>query len=172
MTLISQIFAMELDVSESLARGTIIYWAIYVLFRAGGRRNIGSLGFADIVVVILVSEAVSNALSAGSKSLTDGLLIAATIIFWSCLVDRLCYFFPRLNTLLAPSQLCLIKNGKMDLRSMRREFITRTELLEQLRIQGIASMGDVKRAYLEANGEISVIRYEEPKNQGETTYSD
>lgn len=172
MTLLSQLFAMELDLMESVIRGTIIYWAIYLLFRVGGRRNIGSLGFADIVVVILVSEAISNALSGGSESLTDGLLIAATIVFWSCLVDRLCYFFPRLDTVLSPSQLCLIKDGKMDLRNMRREFVTRTELLEQLRIQGIASIAAVKRAYLEANGEISVISCEEPENQGDRTYSD
>src|SRR5690606_31601203 len=92
MTLLTELFSMELGLMEAFTRGTLVYWALYLLFRMGGRRNIGSLGFADIVVVILVSEAVGDALSGGSHTLTDGLAVAATIIFWPYLVDRLCYF--------------------------------------------------------------------------------
>lgn len=172
MTLLTELFSMELGLMEAFTRGTLVYWALYLLFRMGGRRNIGSLGFADIVVVILVSEAVGDALSGGSHTLTDGLVVAATIIFWPYLVDRLCYFFPKLDAVMAPSKLCLIQEGKMELRNMRREFVTKAELMEQLRIHGVSSIGQVKYAHLESNGEISVISYEDFENKGQNTVSD
>jgi uncharacterized membrane protein YcaP (DUF421 family) len=172
MTSLTDLFSMDLGLVEAFARGTVVYWVLYLLFRLGGRRNIGSLGFADIVVVILVSEAVGDALSGGSHTLTDGLMVAATIIFWPYLVDRLCYFFPKLDAVMAPSKLCLVQDGKIELRNMRREFVTKAELMEQLRIHGVASVGQVKRAYLESNGEISVVSYEDFGDKGESTFSD
>ncbi len=172
MTLLTDLFSMELSLVEAFTRGTIVYWTLYLLFRLGGRRNIGSIGFADIVVVILVSEAVGDALSGGSNTLTDGLLFAATNIFWPYLIDRLCYFFPKLDDLMAPSKLCLVRDGKIELRNMRREFVTKAELMEQLRIHQVASVDQVKRAYLESNGEISVISYEDFEDKEGNTFAD
>lgn len=160
MSMLSDVFIMQQTLGEAFLRSTAVYWCIYLLFRLGGRRNIGSLGFADIVVVMLVSEAVGNGLSGPSNTVSDGLIVAAGIVFWSFLVDRLCYFVPVLNRLLAPNQLLLIKDGTLQLRNMRREYVTRAELMEQLRINGIDQLGQVRRAYLESNGEISVIRAE------------
>ncbi|WP_081724496.1 DUF421 domain-containing protein [Advenella kashmirensis] len=158
MSLLFDVFEMQQTLGEAFLRSTAIYWCIYLLFRLGGRRNIGSLGFADIVVVILVSEAVGNGLSGPSDTVTDGLVVAAGIVLWSALVDRLGYFFPVVNQILEPHRLLLIKNGVLQLNNMRREYVTRTELMEQLRISGIEELSEVKRAYLESNGEMSVIK--------------
>ncbi|PJX26332.1 hypothetical protein CAP48_10085 [Advenella sp. S44] len=160
MTMLGDIFQMQQTLGEAFLRSTAVYWGIYLLFRFGGRRNIGSLGFADIVVVILVSEAVGNGLSGSSDTVTDGLIVAAGIVLWSFLVDRLGYFFPIVNRILAPDRLLLVKDGILQLKNMRREYVTRAELMEQLRINGIDELVQVKRAYLETNGEISVIETE------------
>ncbi len=158
MIMLSEIFQMQQTFGEAFLRSTAIYWGIYLLFRFGGRRNIGSLGFADIVVVMLVSEAVGNGLSGSSDTVTDGLLVAAGIVLWSFLVDRLGYFFPVVDRVLSPDRLLLVKDGILQLKNMRREYVTRAELLEQLRINGVDELVQVKRAFLEANGEISVIK--------------
>ena len=172
MAFMVDLFVLELSLFELFCRGTIIYWAIFLLFRLGGRRNIGSLGFADILVVLLVAEGVGDALTGGTQTLIGGLAVAATIIFWSLFIDRICFFFPKIGKVLEPSQLCLVKDGQIDLKNMRREYVTRAELMEQLRLQGIAAIGQVKRAYLEQNGEISVLRYDEDSHEGLRTYSD
>lgn len=172
MTWVADLFSLELSLLELFLRGTLIYWTIFFLFRLAGRRNLGSLGFADIVVLLLVSEAAGDALSGGDNSLAGGLLVAAVIIFWSVFIDRLCFFVPRLSRVFEPSKLCLVRDGTMDLRNMRREYVTRGELMEQLRLHGIASLRQVKRAYLENNGEISVIRYDDDCEEGTLTYTD
>ena len=166
MTMLSEVFQMQQTFGEAFLRSTAIYWGIYLLFRFGGRRNIGSLGFADIVVVMLVSEAVGDGLSGSSDTVTDGLIVAAGIVLWSFLVDRLGYFFPAVSHVLSPDQLLLVKDGILQLKNMRREYVTRAELLEQLRINGIDELTQVKRAFLEANGEISVIKAEKPNSAG------
>ncbi|HBP30506.1 MAG: DUF421 domain-containing protein [Advenella sp.] len=158
MTMLSEVFQMQQTFGEAFLRSTAIYWGIYLLFRFGGRRNIGSLGFADIVVVMLVSEAVGNGLSGSSDTITDGLTVAAGIVLWSFLVDRLGYFFPAVSHVLSPDQLLLVKDGILQLKNMRREYVTRAELLEQLRINGVDDLAQVRRAFLETNGEISVIK--------------
>lgn len=71
-----------------------------------------------------------------------------------------------------PSKLCLVKDGEIHLLNMRREYVTRGELMEQLRLHGIASLKQVQRAYLENNGEISVIKYDGDCGEGTLTYSD
>ncbi|MGH8811859.1 MAG: DUF421 domain-containing protein, partial [Advenella sp.] len=149
MSMLSDVFQMQQTFGEAFLRSTAIYWGIYLLFRFGGRRNIGSLGFADIVVVMLVSEAVGNGLSGSSDTVTDGLIVAAGIVLWSFLVDRLGYFFPAVSRVLSPDQLLLVKDGILQLKNMRREYVTRAELLEQLRIHGIDELMHVKRAFLE-----------------------
>lgn len=157
MSMLSELFQMNQSIGEAFLRSTAIYWGVFLLFRLAGRRNLGSLGFADIVVVLLVSEAISNALSGSADTITDGLILAAGILLWPCLVDRLGYFFPIVNRVIGPSRLLLIKDGEMQLNNMRREYVTRAELMEQLRISGIGELAQVKRAYLEPNGELSVI---------------
>lgn len=175
MSMLSDVFQMQQSVGEAFLRSTAIYWCIYLLFRLGGRRNIGSLGFADIVVVILVSEAVGNGLSGPSNTVTDGLMVAAGIVLWSFLVDRLGYFFPIVSRILEPDRLLLIKDGALQLHNMRREYVTRTELMEQLRLNGVSELAQVRRAYLESNGEMSVIKaHDDGKTAGrsETTWTD
>ncbi|AHG64377.1 DUF421 domain-containing protein [Advenella mimigardefordensis] len=168
MAMLNEVFQMQQTFSEAFLRSTAIYWGIYLLFRFAGRRNIGSLGFADIVVVMLVSEAVGNGLSGTSDTVTDGLAVAAGIVLWSFLIDRLGYFFPPVSRLLSPDQLLLIKDGVLQLKNMRREYVTRGELLEQLRINGVADLAQVRRAYLETNGEISVITRDRRDGSGST----
>src|SRR5690606_26568740 len=133
-----------------------------LLLRVAGRRDLGSLGVADLLVLLLVADAAGSSMSGDSDALLDGMMVAFTLVFWSFFTDRVTYFFPRLRSLLESDRVCLIKDGQMQRRGMRSEYITRGELMEELRLKGIDDLAQVRRAYMESTGEISVIQRDAP----------
>jgi len=153
----NEIFVFNISPLEMMVRGTITYWFIFILLRLAGRRDAGSLGVADLLVLVLIGDAAGNAMAGQSASVMDGMMVVATLIFWSVAVDRLGYFFPPLRKLLEPSQVCLVKDGVLQRKGMRREYITLEELMESVRLAGLERLDQVKRAYMESNGEISII---------------
>lgn len=153
----NEVFASQAGFLEMFLRGTAIYWALFALLRLAGRRDVGSLGTADLLVLVLVADAAGNAMSGGSSSVLDGIIVVATIVFWSIFIDRISYHIPVARRLFEPDRVCLVRDGKIDRAGMRSELISRAELMEQLRLKGIGSLEDVRRAYLEATGEVSVI---------------
>lgn len=163
---LGDIFAFETSAVEMVLRGTVVYWTVLILLRLAGRREIGSLGTADLLVLVLVADSASGALTGDSASVGDGLVVVATIVVWSVLLDRAAYYSPLVHRLLEPERVCLIRDGRIIRSGLRSEHIGRGELMEQLRLKGIGSIAEVKRAYLEPNGQFSVIKKEEetPKN--------
>jgi len=159
---LGRIFLPQAGLLEMLLRGTVIYWALFILLRLAGRRDVGSLGTADLLVLVLVADAAGSAMSGSSTSVIDGIYVVATIVFWSVLISWANFHIPGLHRFLEPARVCLVRDGRLDLSGMRSEHITRRELMEQLRLQGIGSLDSVRRAYLESNGEISVITVQEP----------
>ena len=153
----SEIFGLQAGFVEMMVRGSAIYWALFVLLRLAGRRDIGSLGTADLRVLVLVADAAGNAMSGDSYSVGDGIIVVTTIVGWSALLDRASYYSPVLRHLLEPKRVCLIRDGRIERSGMRSEQITYGELMEQLRLKGVGSLRDVKRAYLESTGEFSII---------------
>ncbi len=143
---------------EMFVRGTVMYWFIFILLRAAGRRDIGSLGVADLLVFMLIADAAGNAMGGNASSLPSGMVVVATMVFWTVLVDRISYFFPATRKWLEAEKVLLVRDGVMLRRGMRREYITEDELMSELRLKGVEDLRQVKRAYMEADGHISVIR--------------
>ena len=104
----------------------------------------GTLSIGDLLIIVLGADASQNAMSAGYTSLTDGLILVATIIFWTYALDWLAYHFPRFESLLHPSPAPLVLDGKMVARNMRRELITVDELMSHQREQGVKDLKEVK----------------------------
>jgi uncharacterized membrane protein YcaP (DUF421 family) len=152
------IFKFSMSPFELMIRGSLTYWFIFILLRVVGRRDVGSLGMADLIVVVLISDAAQNAMAGEYKAVPDGMVLIATIVFWSFFIDRLAYACPRMRPVLQPSKLCVIKDGKMQRRQMRRESLTPDELESELRQNGIEDIADVRRAYIEPDGSVSVIK--------------
>ena len=150
-------------------RGSVIYWFLFLVLRLSGRRDVGSLSVADLLVLLLVADAAGNAMAGESTSLGDGMIVIASIVGWSVVLDRVAYYSPTVRGWLEPSRVCLVKHGRLVPHGMQQEHLTRTELIEQLRLQGIEDLGQVRRAYLESNGQFSVIR--EPAGSERRTYS-
>ena len=153
-----ELFQVHVPVPELMLRGTLVYWLLFCIFRFVLRRDVGAVGIADILLLVLVADAAQNAMSGGYDTFGEGAILVLTIVGWNWLLDVLSYRFPVVRRFATPSRITLIKRGALQRRNLRREFITLEELHEKLREQGIERVSDVKAAYLEGDGQISVIR--------------
>lgn len=154
----SSVFVPAVPLAETFVRGTVMFLALLVMLRVVGQREAGGLGLTDLLVVVLVAQAASGGLSGGTSTVTDGLLLVATILFWSVAVDAVAYRSPRAARVLKARPRTLVRRGDVDQRALRREFMTRDEVLSQLRLHGITDPADVEEVVLEPNGMISVVR--------------
>jgi uncharacterized membrane protein YcaP (DUF421 family) len=152
------LFGFSVNPAEMVIRGTVIYWFIFLLFRFVLRRDIGAIGIADLMLVVLIADAASNGMSGGYDSITDGCVLVATIAGWNYLLDWMSFHFPTIRRLVEPPPLALIRDGKLQRKAMRQELISSSELETKLREHGIEKLDDIKVAYLEDDGEISVLR--------------
>ncbi|WP_026732566.1 DUF421 domain-containing protein [Fischerella sp. PCC 9605] len=159
-----EMFIPSISVAELIIRGSLVYLALFSVLRLLPSRQLGTLGIADLLVVVLFAEAAQNAMASNYTSITEGAILVGTVIFWSYFLNWLGYQVPAFQRFLNPPPLLLVKNGRIIDRHMKRELITEQELMSQLRQQGVESLKDVKRAFMEADGSISIIRYESKIN--------
>jgi uncharacterized membrane protein YcaP (DUF421 family) len=151
------VFVPTVPLLEIVLRGTLVYLMLFIMLRVL-RRETGGLGIADVLVIVLIADASQNAMANEYKSITEGVVLVATIAFWDYTLDFLGYHFPRFRRFVRPAPLPLIKAGKLLRKNMRQEMITEEELLGQLREQGVESPNEVKKCFLEGDGRISVIK--------------
>jgi uncharacterized membrane protein YcaP (DUF421 family) len=154
----AEFFIPTHSLAEIITRGTFMYISLFLILRFLLQRQSSAIGLADLLVVVLIADAAQDALAKGYKSVTEGVVLVLTIVFWDFAIDWLGYRVKPLAWLTRPPPLPLIEDGRMLVRNMRREMITREELLSQIREQGLDDVDEVKSAYLEGNGEISVIK--------------
>ena len=156
--MIADLFEVHVPVLELVLRGTLVYWLLFLIFRFILRRDVGAVGIADILLLVIVADAAQNAMSGGYDTFAEGAILVLTIVGWNWLLDVLAYWFKPIRVFASPGRLTLIRQGVPQRRNLRREFITMDELQEKLREQGIEKLAEVKVAYLEGDGQISVIR--------------
>ncbi len=153
------IFVPQNSLVEPVIRGTIMYLGILAMLRLVLRRQVGGIGTADVLVVVLIAEVAGNSIAPAEQSVVEGLLLVATIFFWSYLIEWLQFRYPGFQRLIRDPKLKLIDKGRLLRRNMRREFVTKEELMAQIREQGLEDCSEVKAAYLEADGSISIIKH-------------
>lgn len=156
----SAIFDPSVPLLEIFARGTITYLGLLLLLRVVGQREAGAIGLHDLLVILLIAEAIQNALAGDYHSIVDGFLLVATVVGWSVAIDALTWHWPQLDRILKPRPKPLVEDGRINRRVLRRELMTMDEVLSQLRLHGVEDLSEVKRAYIEPNGMISVIRHD------------
>jgi uncharacterized membrane protein YcaP (DUF421 family) len=142
---------------EMIVRGSITYWAIFLLLRFF-RRGAGQLGISDVLLIILIADASQNSMAGEYKSVSEGVVLIATLVFWDLAIDWLSYHSDAFNSFAQPKESLLIKNGMMQKNNLRRQLITEDDLKGILREQGIDDISQVKSCCLEGSGNISVIR--------------
>ena len=155
----SNLFAFQVSPWELFVRGSLIYWFLFFLLRFGLRRDAGSMGLADILVIVLIADAAQNGMSGEYKSVGEAMVLVGTIAAWNYLIDWMSFHYRWFAKLAEPGMVSLICHGSIVRRNLRREMITEEELKSQLRQSGVVDIAQVKRAMLEPDGHISVIRY-------------
>lgn len=157
------LFSFDIPVFEIILRGSVMYISLFILLRVVLKRQTGSLGMTDLLLITLIADASQNAMAGEYKSIPSGIVLVSTIIFWSYAFDWLSYKFPWFNRLTEPPPLPLIKAGRMLRKNMRRELITEEDLMSHLREQGVDDVGKVKEAYMESDGHISVVQQKQQR---------
>jgi uncharacterized membrane protein YcaP (DUF421 family) len=160
------IFLPSVPLLDLFLRGTLIFLALTGLTRIVGQRESGGLGITDLMVVVLVAEAANPGLAGDAKSVTDSLLQIAVILGWSVALDAVAYRWPSIGRILKARPKPLIEDGRLNRQVMRREFLADGEVMSQLRLQGIEDPGRVRRAYIEPNGQVSILTREDPEPTG------
>jgi uncharacterized membrane protein YcaP (DUF421 family) len=151
------LFIPKHSLAEMVVRGTLMYLALFIIFRFVLQRQAGAFNLADLLVVVVIADAAQNAFSRTYESFTEGVVLVLTIVFCDFALDWLAYHFKFFARLTQPPPVPLVENGNFLWRNMRAQMITRDELLSHIRQQGLADISNVKSARLESNGEISVI---------------
>lgn len=154
----SEIFGISVSPWELIIRGTAMYLFLFLLFRVVIRRRVGSIGMADILILVIVADASQNAMSGEYKSITDGAILVGTIIAWNMVIDWLNFHVPALRDWLEPPPLLLVENGRILHRNLRHEYVTEDELKSKLREQGVEDVRQVAKAHMESDGQVSVIK--------------
>lgn len=152
-------FVPTVSLLEIVLRGSAVYLGILVFLRVF-RREAGTLSTADLIVIVLVADAAQNAMSADYHSITEGLVLVATIFAWNYALDWLGFRYPWAYRILNPAPLLLISHGRIQRRNLRAELMTMDDLMEQLREQGVEDVSQVKKCFLEADGRLSVLKKE------------
>jgi uncharacterized membrane protein YcaP (DUF421 family) len=142
---------------EFLVRAAIIYLFLLVLLRVTGKRQVGQLAPFDLVLLLVLSNAVQNAMNGGDNSITGGLLLASTLIALNWAVGWLTFRSKRLERMIEGRSMILVHDGCVDHEAMKRLKMTIHELDAALRAEGCAGPMAVRFAVMENNGRISVI---------------
>jgi uncharacterized membrane protein YcaP (DUF421 family) len=154
------------SISELVIRGSLVYLLLFFILNFLPNRQIGSVGIADLLVVILFANASQNAMSSNYTSVADCIILVLTIISWSYFLNWFGYRFRWFQNLVTPPPLLLVENGRLMYRNLRRELITEDELMIQLRKQGVEDLRKVQKAYMEPDGNISLIERDSVTGRG------
>lgn len=155
----ASLFQFSVPPLELVVRGTVMFLFLFVLFRFILRRDAGSIGLADILVVVVIADAAQNGMAGTYTSITDAFVLLGTIAFWNYLFDKLSYHYRWFARFTEPRPVLLIHHGRVMLENMQRNMITREELSSHLRQNGVGDVDEVRYATLEPDGHISVVKY-------------
>lgn len=150
-------FDMDLPWWEFIVRGVVVYLALLAMVRLSGHRTVGQFTPFDLLVVMLLSEAVSNSLSGGDDSLTGGLIIAATLLALNATVATLAARSKKMSHLLDGEAIMIGRDGRFFDKTVRRCRLTQEDLKESLR-EADCEQQDMKFAFLEVDGGITTLK--------------
>lgn len=150
-------FDMDLPWWEFIVRGVVVYLALLAMVRLSGHRTVGQFTPFDLLVVMLLSEAVSNSLSGGDDSLAGGLIIAATLIALNAGVATLAARSKKMSLVLDGEAVLIGRDGRFFDDVVRRCRLTEQDLMESLR-EADCDQADMKCAFLEVDGEITILK--------------
>ena len=148
--------------SEFVVRAVVVYLFLLVLLRLTGKRQVGQLAPFDLVLLLVLSNAVQNSMNGGDNSITGGLIVASTLVGLNSCVSWLTYSSKTLEAIIEGRPVILVHDGRIDHEALRQVKMTTHELEASLRAAGFAGPAEVRFAVLENTGKVSVIPMHSP----------
>ena len=146
---------------EIVLRTGIIYVAVVIGLRLTGKREVGQMTPFDLVLLILIANAVQNAMTGPDNSVTGGLVAAATLLILNFLLSQVVFRNRRIRRLVEGTPTILVRDGQLILKNLQSEHIDPEEIRQALREHGVPTLEVVGLAVLEIDGSISVLRKDE-----------
>jgi uncharacterized membrane protein YcaP (DUF421 family) len=158
--MLDHMFHLPLPFLEKLARPVIVYLVLVLLLRLFGKRELAQLNPFDLVVLLSLSNTVQNAIIGDDNSVTGGIIGAFSLLAINWLVVRTLFRSSRLTHMFEGRAAVLVHNGQIDQKALKRESLTREELIEVIHRQGFERVNQVKRCELEPNGTFYIEPFE------------
>lgn len=142
---------------EVVLRTVVVYIVVFALLRLAGKRELGQMSVLDLVVILVISNAVQNAMTGGDNSLTDGVVAAATLVAMNIVITRFGQRIPFFSRLVVDQPTLLLSDGEVIQSHLDREGVSLDEIEMAAREHGIPDLTGVSAAILEPDGSISII---------------
>jgi uncharacterized membrane protein YcaP (DUF421 family) len=156
------VFDLSIPLWEIVLRTMVVYVTVLGLLRLAGKRELGQMSPADLVVILIIANAVQNSMNGGDVSLIGGLISAATLVVGNLLLGRFGRKIPIVGRLVYEEPTLLLQDGKPIKENLEREHVDLGEVEMAAREHGISDLDEVAAAVLEIDGSISII----PKKGG------
>ncbi len=157
-----ELWVPSVRVGELVLRAAVVYVFLLVLLRLTGKRQVGQLAPFDLVLLLVLSNAVQNSMNGGDNTVTAGFVLVLTLVGLNALMGYLTYRNKKVELLVEGKPQILVHNGVVDEEVANREQISRHELMAAVRQAGISELSEVHVAILENTGRISVIGKQRP----------
>lgn len=160
----ADLWHVQIPVLEKVLRTVLVYGGLAVLLRVGGKRELAQLNTFDLVVMLLLSNVVQNAIIGSDNSLTGGLIGAAVLVAINAGLIRVVNRHPRLTRIFEGAQTALVRDGRVDRKAVHRVGLRHADLAAALRRQGASDVHQVKKATLDPGGVIVVTLIDEAQD--------
>jgi uncharacterized membrane protein YcaP (DUF421 family) len=160
------VFGLTTPWWEIILRTAIVYTVVLFLLRAAGKRELGQMSPVDLVVILVIANAVQNAMTGGDNSLIGGVIAATTLVAVNVAFARIGHRVPYLQHLFESEPTPLVVAGKPIKRNLERENVEEGELMMAAREHGIEDLAGVESAYLERDGSINIVPKGAPGKSG------
>lgn len=158
---IHELFLTDIHWWALIIRAGVVFIAVLLLLRIAGKRQVAQMGSVELVALLLISNAVQNAMNGGDNSLVGGLILASVLIGLSRLFQYATYRSKKFEELIQGRPTLLIHRGKVLKEHLRQELLNLRELRAILRKQNIHDLNEIEEAVLESDGFVSVTKKSE-----------
>ncbi len=160
-------FEMSMPWWEFVLRAVVVYVVLLTMIRMSGKRTMGQFTAFDMLLIVLLGNAVQNALLGKDTSMSGGLLLAATLIVLNWTVGFVTARSRKAERLLEGEPVVLARNGHVYRDVLRRELVSRDDFAKSMRETGCSEIDRIHLALLETNGHITILLRDEPKHDDE-----
>lgn len=159
--MMQDLYKLSVSWPDLALRAVVVYLVVLVLLRISGKRQAGQMGVTEFVALLLISNAVQNAMNGGDNSLVGGLFLAFVLILLSWMISFLTFRSARIRAIFEGTPTLLIHRGELLRKNLAKERITVAELKTLLRKQGVHQFHEVVTAILESDGTLTLTKVDD-----------